>query len=49
MLKKKQIRVVPRVKKYSLVFDKRVINTSGLTFPYGYRRVGQEIELLMEL
>ena len=48
-VEKKIIRVVPRVKKYSLVFDKRVINTQGLTFPYGYRRVGQEIELLMDL
>ena len=48
-LKQKKIRVLPRVKKYSLVFDKRVIITSGLTFPYGYRRVGQEIDLLMEL
>lgn len=47
-VEKKIIRIVPRVKKYNLIFDKRVINTSGLTFPYGYRRVGQEIELLMD-
>lgn len=47
-VEKKQTRVVPRVKKYSLVFDKRVINTNGLTFPYGYRRLGQEVDLLMD-
>lgn len=48
-VQKKQIRVVPRVKKYSLVFDKRVINTNGLSFPYGFRRVGDELQLLLDL
>lgn len=48
-LENKQIRVVPRVKKYSLVFDKRVINTNAISFPYGFRRVGNEVELLMDL
>lgn len=41
-LEKKQIRVVPRVKQYGLVFDKRVINTNAFSYPYGYRRVGDE-------
>lgn len=48
-VEKKQIRVVPRVKKYGLVFDKRVINTNAVSYPYGYRRIGEEIDLLMEL
>ena len=45
----KKIRVVPRVKKYSLVFDKRVLNTNALSYPYGYRRIGEEVELLLDL
>ena len=48
-VEKKQIRVVPRNKKYGLVFDKRVINTNAFSYPYGYRRIGEEIDLLMEL
>ena len=45
----KKIRVVPRLKKYSKVFDKRVVNTNASSYPYGYRRVGEEVDLLMEL
>ena len=48
-VEKKQIRVVPRNKKYSLVFDKRVINTNANSYPYGYRRIGDEVNLLMDL
>ena len=48
-VEKKQIRVVPRVKQYGLVFDKRVINTNAYSYPYGYRRIGEEVNLLMEL
>ena len=48
-VEKKQIRIVPRVKQYGLVFDKRVINTNALSYPYGYRRIGEEINLLMDL
>ena len=48
-LEKKRIQVVQRVKKYGLVFDKRVINTNAISYPYGYRRIGEEIDLLMEL
>ena len=48
-VEKKQIRVVPRVKQYGLVFDKRVINNNAISYPYGYRRIGEEIDLLMDL
>ena len=48
-LEKKRIQVVERVKKYGLVFDKRVINTNAVSYPYEYRRIGEEIDLLMEL
>ena len=48
-VEKKQIWVVPRVKQYGLVFDKRVLNTNAMSYPYGYRRVGQEVQLLLDL
>lgn len=48
-LEEKKIQLVRQVKQYALVFDKRVINTDGLSFPYGFRRIGEELELLMEL
>ena len=48
-VEKKQIRVVPRVKQYGLVFDKRVLNTNAISYPYGYRRVGDELQLLLDL
>ena len=49
-LEKKQIQVVPRVKQYGLVFDKRVIDvTSKSSFPYGYEGIGDELDLLLDL
>ena len=48
-VEKKQIRIVPRNKKYGLVFDKRVINTNAFSYPYGYRRIGEEVNLLLHL
>ena len=48
-LEQKRIKVVPRVKKYGVVFDKRVINTNAITFPYGYRRIRGEVDLLLDL
>lgn len=32
-----------------MVFEKRVINTNCKSYPYGYRRIGQEVELLLDL
>ena len=49
-LEKKQIQVVPRVKQYGLVFDKRVIDeTTRSSHPYGYERIGDELDLLLDL
>ena len=49
-LEKKQIQVVPRVKQYGLVFDKRVIDaTTRSSFPYGHERIGNELDLLLDL
>ena len=48
-LQQKRIKVVPRVKKYGLVFDKRVLNTNAFSYPYGYRRTGDEVQLLLDL
>ncbi|CAH3114514.1 unnamed protein product, partial [Porites lobata] len=46
----KRIQVVPRVKQYGLVFDKRVINvTTRSSYPYGYERIGDELDLLLDL
>ena len=46
----KRIKVVPRVKKYALVFDKRVINTdTKMSYPYGFRRIGNELNHLLDL
>ena len=40
-LEKKQVQVVPRVKQYGLVFDKRVVDVvSKTSHPYGYERIG---------
>ena len=47
---KKRIKVVPRIKQYGLVFDKRVINTdTKCSYPYGYERIEEEVNLLMNL
>ena len=49
-LEKKQIQVVPHIKQYGLVFDKRVIDVANrLSYPYGYEKIGDEVDLLLEL
>ena len=49
-LEKKQIQVVPRVKQCGLVFDKRVIDVdTKSSYPYGYERIGGEVDLLLDL
>ena len=49
-LENKQIQVVPRVKQYGLVFDKRVIDVATRSsYPYGYERIGNELALLLDL
>ena len=49
-LEQKRIKVVPRIKQYGLVFDKRVIKTdTKSSYPYGYERIGEEVELLLDL
>lgn len=49
-LEKKRIKVMPRFKQYGLIFDKRVIQTNTKSsYPYGYERVGEEVELLLNL
>ena len=49
-LEKKQIQVVPRVKRYGLVSDKRVIDVATRSsHPYGYGRIGDELDLLLDL
>ena len=48
-VEKKQIRIVPRSKQYGLVFDKRVLNTNAVSYPYGFRRIGDELQLLLDL
>ena len=49
-LEQKRIKVVPRIKQYGLVFDKHVINTdTKSSYPYGYKRIGEELELLLDL
>ena len=41
---------MPRVRQYGLVFDKRVIQTNTKSsYPYGYERIGEEVELLLYL
>ena len=49
-LEQKRIKVFPRVKQYGLVFNKRVIKTdTKSSYPYGYERIGEEVELLLDL
>ena len=46
----KQIQVVPRVKQYGLVFDKRVVDVdTKSSHPYGYERIEDEVDLLLDL
>ena len=49
-LEDKRIKAVLRTKQYGLVFDKRVINTdTKSSYPYGYERIGEEVEVLLDL
>ena len=49
-LEQKRIKAVARIKQYGLVFDKRVVNTdTKSSYPYGYERIGQEVDLLLDL
>jgi len=49
-LEQKQIQVVPRVRQYGLVFDKRVVDVeTKSSHPYGYERIGDEVDLLLDL
>ena len=49
-MEEKRIKVVPRIKQYGLVFDKRVIKTdTKSSYPYGYERIGEEVKLLLDL
>ena len=49
-LEQKQIQVVPRVKQYGLVFDKRLVDVdTKSSHPYGFERIGEEVELLLDL
>ena len=42
--------MVPRVKQYGLVFDKRVVEAvTRSSYPYGYERIGNEVNLLLDL
>ena len=46
----KKIKLTERVKKYSLVFDKRVIDAATrVSTPYGYNWFGGDAELLLSL
>ena len=46
----KKIKLTERVKKYGLVFDKRVIDHSTrVSTPYGYNWFGGDVELLLSL
>jgi len=46
----KKIRLIERVKKYGLVFDKRVIDrATRVSTPYGYNWFGNEAELFLSL
>ena len=45
----KRIKLTERDKKYGLVFDKHVLGRDYTSFPYGYERVRQEMDLLLDL
>ena len=49
-LQQKKIQIVLRVKQYGLVFDKRVVDVeTKSSHPYGYERIGDEVDLLLDL
>ena len=46
----KRIRLIEREKKYGLVFDKRVVDrATRKSYPYGYIRIRDEVDMLLEL
>lgn len=46
----KGIRLIERVKRYGLVFDKRVVDRgTGKSYPYVYCRIRDDVELLLSL
>ena len=46
----KRIRLIQREKRYGLVFDKRVIDkTTFKSYPFGYVRIRDEVDLLWDL
>ena len=46
----KKIGLVEQTKKYGLVFDKRVVDPeTKVSLPFGYSRVGEDVDTLMEL
>ena len=46
----KKIGLVEQVKQYGLVFDKRVVDpTTKISVPFGYSRVGEDVEALLDL
>ena len=46
----KRIRLIERVKRYGLVFDKRGIDRhTRKSYPYGYCWIGEDVELLLSL
>ena len=49
-LEQKRVKVVPRINQYGLVLDKRVIDTdTKSSYPYGYEKIGEDVELLLDL
>ena len=49
-LEGKTIKVVPHVKQYGIVFDKRVVNVdTKSSYPYGFQRIEKEVNLLLDL
>ena len=46
----KRIRLIERVKRYGLVFEKLVVDRSTRkSYPYGYCRIRDEVDLLLSL
>jgi len=49
-VEEKTIQLTKRTKNYGLVFDKRVLDPETMkSVPFGFRRVRDEIDLLMDL
>ena len=45
----KHIKLTERIKKYGLVFEKRVLGRNYTSYPYGYDRIRHEIDILLTL